>query len=299
MADVSGYPENPNYRPMRDPEQETIADLRTRLAASEQAAVTHSVAREQLASALGDALAQVTALTADLARCDDESMDAIHALRSAESDLAARTAERDEALRRVVEANRPAEVGGGASVPISQTRLFDLVRYQRNELLDTGLITVDEWTWLVSSDSYSPHSPRRLELYDRIAAELEQADAARDAAMAERDSWRRTAERLEGEKNAALEREQATVAAVTAERDEWMASSAGYGSDMVEWKVRAQAAEQQRDTAQAALDAANDYGAGLFLALTKIAESRNGRPCPECWAIETARAALASAEEGR
>lgn len=35
MAEVPGYPENPNYHPMRDPEQETIADLRARLAAVE------------------------------------------------------------------------------------------------------------------------------------------------------------------------------------------------------------------------------------------------------------------------
>lgn len=35
------------------------------------------------------------------------------------------------------------------------------------------------------------------------------------------------------------------------ERDRWMASSAGYGSDMVEWKIRAEAAEQKvRDLQQ-------------------------------------------------
>jgi hypothetical protein len=35
----------------------------------------------------------------------------------------------------------------------------------------------------------------------------------------------------------------AEAAALKADRDEWMASSAGYGSDMVEWKIRAQQAE--------------------------------------------------------
>jgi hypothetical protein len=42
---------------------------------------------------------------------------------------------------------------------------------------------------------------------------------------------------------AALTAVHAEAAALKADRDEWMASSAGYGSDMVEWKIRAQQAE--------------------------------------------------------
>lgn len=50
----------------------------------------------------------------------------------------------------------------------------------------------------------------------------------------------------------------AGTARLTAARDAWMASSAGYGSDMVEWKVRAQVAEQELTDIQAAWKAAAD-----------------------------------------
>lgn len=45
------------------------------------------------------------------------------------------------------------------------------------------------------------------------------------------------------------------------------------------------------------LERANDYGAGLFLALTKIAEARGGNVCPECYSIDTAEAALGPKED--
>lgn len=72
----------------------------------------------------------------------------------------------DNALRRVVEVSRPPEQGMGSSVPIATPRLYDIVRYMRNELLDEGLITIDEWTWLVAADDVQPASARRLETYD-------------------------------------------------------------------------------------------------------------------------------------
>ena len=68
------------------------------------------------------------------------------------------------------------------SQPISDERLWDLVRYQRGELLDAGLITLKEYTDLVSYETAdkagqgSP-SPRRLESYDAMRKRLDALDA--------------------------------------------------------------------------------------------------------------------------
>lgn len=53
-------------------------------------------------------------------------------------------------------------------------RLFDLCRYMRSELLEKGLITMEEWGWLLydcllAQGDGSP-SPRRLESYDDLYA---------------------------------------------------------------------------------------------------------------------------------
>lgn len=60
---------------------------------------------------------------------------------------------------------------------------------------------------------------------------------------------------LEAERDAA----RAEVMALKVDRDEWMASSAGYGSDMVEWKVRAQHAEAEVARLREALHEARIY----------------------------------------
>ena len=56
-------------------------------------------------------------------------------------------------------------------------RLFDLVRFMRSELHEQNLITDDEYAWLCSSEmamseSGGSPSPRRLEDYDQLRAEL-------------------------------------------------------------------------------------------------------------------------------
>lgn len=56
--------------------------------------------------------------------------------------------------------------------------------------------------------------------------------------------------------------------------------------------VTVDAIASSRFEAERDLAAAQDYGAGLFLALQKIAESRHGQSCPECWAVEIAREAI-------
>ncbi len=66
----------------------------------------------------------------------------------------------------------------------THVRLFDLVRQQRAELHDDGLITSEEYAWLsggagmaVSDKGGSP-SPRRLEDYDDMRKQLEAAKGA-------------------------------------------------------------------------------------------------------------------------
>jgi hypothetical protein len=61
-------------------------------------------------------------------------------------------------------------------------RLFDLVRYQRSELLQAGLITEDEYLYLLADAPLakgggSP-SPRRLEDYDEIRAKMKSMEKA-------------------------------------------------------------------------------------------------------------------------
>ena len=58
-------------------------------------------------------------------------------------------------------------------------RLFDLVRFQRSELLEAGLITEDEYLYILSDAPLakgggSP-SPRRLEDYDQVKASYMEA----------------------------------------------------------------------------------------------------------------------------
>lgn len=70
-------------------------------------------------------------------------------------------------------------LGDGRKPAINtHVRLFDLVRQQRSELHEADLITDEEYAWLSgaapmanSKDGGSP-SPRRLEDYDDIRAEL-------------------------------------------------------------------------------------------------------------------------------
>lgn len=60
-------------------------------------------------------------------------------------------------------------------------RLWDLVRYQRDKLLDEGLITLREYTHLVAGRDMS-QAARRLEDYDAVMAALETAVATGDTA---------------------------------------------------------------------------------------------------------------------
>lgn len=66
------------------------------------------------------------------------------------------------------------ELAKTVPLPANYSRLLDLVRYQRSELLQAELITEDEYAALLAV----PMSPRRLESYDEVRAE-------RDAALAE------------------------------------------------------------------------------------------------------------------
>jgi hypothetical protein len=73
----------------------------------------------------------------------------------------------------------------GKTIPITERRLFDLVRYMRSELQDAGLITMGEWTWLTTGatpDVPGAGSPsrKRLEEYDELAARLAAMTAERD-----------------------------------------------------------------------------------------------------------------------
>jgi hypothetical protein len=74
----------------------------------------------------------------------------------------------------------------GKEIPITQSRLFDLVRYARYWLQDEGVISMGEWTWLVTaSTGPQPGSPSRVRL-----EENDQLRADRDALaarVAERD----------------------------------------------------------------------------------------------------------------
>jgi hypothetical protein len=62
-------------------------------------------------------------------------------------------------------------------------RLLDLVRYMRAELHEAGLITYEEFTWLLTAPDegkigQGSISARRLEDYDEIRARLNTAEAA-------------------------------------------------------------------------------------------------------------------------
>lgn len=68
---------------------------------------------------------------------------------------------------------------------LTESRLFDLVRYQRHALHEADLITDDEYTFLLQEGSENG-SVERLESYDQIQARLTAAEAERDAEKAER-----------------------------------------------------------------------------------------------------------------
>lgn len=66
----------------------------------------------------------------------------------------------------------------------TNTRLMDLVRYQRSELLHAGLISEEEYEWLLNAPSEGNHgqgspSPRRLEDYDQIRERLTNSERIR------------------------------------------------------------------------------------------------------------------------
>lgn len=69
-----------------------------------------------------------------------------------------------------------------ARAVFDNVRLYDLVRYQRHELFDAGLITIEEWTALAVTGA---DSARRLEDYDQLRKRLIQAESTRTAAQAE------------------------------------------------------------------------------------------------------------------
>jgi transposase len=52
---------------------------------------------------------------------------------------------------------------------VTNTRLFDLVRYSRAELHESGLITDEEYVMLASDSA----SVERLEDYDKLRAKLD------------------------------------------------------------------------------------------------------------------------------
>lgn len=61
----------------------------------------------------------------------------------------------------------PAAPGGGY-VTLTNQRMWDLVRHQRSELLQEGLITEDEYAELAQDHA----AVKRLEDYDELAAKL-------------------------------------------------------------------------------------------------------------------------------
>ena len=75
-----------------------------------------------------------------------------------------------------------AELEEANGTKLTKTRLWDLVRYQRSELLNADLITREEYAALLTDETKdapgqgSP-SPRRLESYDEVRARLTAAEA--------------------------------------------------------------------------------------------------------------------------
>lgn len=68
-------------------------------------------------------------------------------------------------------------------------RMWDLVRQQRGELLDAGLITLDEYAVLAAAEAHeigpgrgSP-APRRLESYDEVGGQLVELRTALDESV--------------------------------------------------------------------------------------------------------------------
>jgi hypothetical protein len=104
----------------------------------------------------------------------------------------------------------------GKEIPITQSRLFDLVRYARYWLQDKGVISMGEWTWLVvASTGPQPGSPSRvrLEENDGLRAERD-ALAARVAGVEQlRDSWQALIDSAEGRRDSYFFRRNALILA--------------------------------------------------------------------------------------
>lgn len=95
----------------------------------------------------------------------------------------------------------------GRETLLSETRLYDLVRYARHYLHDDGLITDEEFADLVGTGS---ESARRLEGYDALRKRVEEAELARDAAESRKSQafqdLRERAEKAEAERDSYRER---------------------------------------------------------------------------------------------
>lgn len=79
----------------------------------------------------------------------------------------------------------------GQSIPLTESRLFDLVRYARYWLQDEHVISMGEWTWLTMSatgEGTGSVSRNRLEENDRLRAALTAAQARIEALERERDA---------------------------------------------------------------------------------------------------------------
>lgn len=78
---------------------------------------------------------------------------------------------------------------------ISETRLYDLVRYMRSELHTAGLITNEEYAWLATAatdgkPNQGSISAQRLATYDELRAEVARLTADREQIELElRQGW--------------------------------------------------------------------------------------------------------------
>lgn len=68
-----------------------------------------------------------------------------------------------------------------AELKSQQQRLIDLVRYQRQELHEAGLINDAEYAWLLEDAG----SVGRLETYDKVRAERDRLQRAYDTLMSQ------------------------------------------------------------------------------------------------------------------
>lgn len=102
----------------------------------------------------------------------------------------------------------------------THVRLFDLVRFMRSELARANLITEEEYAWLcfespMARGEGSP-SPRRLEDYDDLRAQLATLEASERKAHYEREDARQSLEYC---------REQLAAAQADKERLDWLGAN--------------------------------------------------------------------------